>query len=121
MRLHAGQEGYMLKRRISGVPCPVCLDHQTREVRDPACPVCWGTGWECGYFFPMSCVWADMDPKTYHTKKTDDRFYVHSVQNVLEVKGVPLVADVELRLAPASDPIYDLPIPQQLAAIGGGS
>jgi hypothetical protein len=147
MRMRGGgQEGYLLKRRISGTPCPVCLDTQTREVRNPDCPVCWGTGWECGYFFPMACIWADMNPKTYYTtldgqrgtvkpmvckarmvhtwmmqtedvfvvKKTDDRFYVHQVQNSVEIRGVPLVAEVELRLAPATDPIYNLPIPDQL-------
>jgi hypothetical protein len=23
-----------------------------------------GTGFLCGYYFPMDCVWADIDPKT---------------------------------------------------------
>jgi len=118
-------------------------------VQDPACPVCFGTSFYCGYFFPISCVWADIDPKTYHTtidanrgtvsdivlkarmlntwllgeedvwvnKVTDDRMYVHSVRNVAEIRGVPLIADVELRPAPASDPIYDLVIPDQVQSL----
>jgi hypothetical protein len=149
-REDAGQRGLLLKRRITGEDCPVCLDYQTQEVRDPECPDCWGTGKKCGYFFPIDCVWADMDPKTYRTHldgtrgtvndvvlkarmlntvllgeedvwvnlKTDDRYYVHTVQNVAERRGVPLIAKVELRPAPFTDIIYEIPIPQQLEYLG---
>jgi len=151
-RHHAGQQGLLLKRRITGEDCPTCLDYQTNEIRDPDCPDCWGTGKRCGYFFPIDCVWADMNPKTYRTHLdagqgrgtindvvararmlntfllgeedvwinlvTDDRFYVHTVQNVAEYRGIPLIANVELRPAPYTDIIYDIPIPQQLERLG---
>lgn len=151
LQFDAGQRGVLLKRRITGEDCPTCLDYQTREVRDPDCPDCWGTGKRCGYFFPMDCIWADMDPKTYHTELdggkgrgttsdirvkarmvntwllgeedvwvnlvTDDRFYVHRVQNVAEKRGIPLMADVELRPAPYTDIIYTIEIPQKLAEL----
>jgi hypothetical protein len=45
-----------------------CLDHQTQEVRDPACPNCYGTGFECGYFYPVACVWAEMAPRARRTE-----------------------------------------------------
>jgi hypothetical protein len=62
------QMGYLLKRRWQGPKCPTCLDLQTQESRNPDCPDCYGTGFQCGYFYPMSCVWASLDPKTYRTQ-----------------------------------------------------
>ncbi len=47
------------------------------------------------------------------SRKTDDRYYIHSIQDVAEIRGVPLVANVEMRPAPFTDVIYQIPIPQQ--------
>ena len=147
----AGQQGILLKRRITGENCPTCLDFGTNEVRDPNCPDCFGTGKQCGYFFPVDCIWADMDPKAYHTELdagkgrgtiddikvrarmintwlmgeedvwvnelTDDRYYVHRIQHVAEMRGVPLVAKVELRPAPYTDIIYTIDIPEILSGV----
>lgn len=60
----ASQLGYLLKRRVTGQRCKLCLDHMTKEVKNPACPSCYATGYECGYYYPMGCVWANMSPKT---------------------------------------------------------
>lgn len=144
------QRGYLLKRRWTGNDCPVCLDLQTQESRlAQDCPSCYGTGKECGYFYPQSCIYATFDPRTYRVKtddsrgtvgdvftkaemlaiemlgeddiwigaKTDDRYYIHTVQHKAEVHGVPIVADVEMRLIPFSSPIYGIAIPQQLAEV----
>jgi hypothetical protein len=150
LKHHAGQRGLLLKRRITGENCPTCLDYQTMEIRDPNCPDCYGTGKKCGYFFPIDCVWADMDPKAYHTHLsgdratvnavvakarmlnvsllgeediwvnlvTDDRYYVHKVQNIKEMRGIPLIADVELRPAPFTDIVYSIVLPQKLESLG---
>jgi hypothetical protein len=59
-----GQRGFLLKRRWTGMPCTKCLDYQTREVRDPACTECYGTGFQCGYFYPMKCVYAELSPRS---------------------------------------------------------
>lgn len=67
----ASQDGFLLKRRSSGVKCPQCLDKQTGEITDPDCPECYGTGFQCGYFYPVPCVWADFDPRA-HKKHLDD-------------------------------------------------
>jgi len=142
----AAQDGYLLKRRILGEACHRCLDLQTNEVKDPYCPECFGTGHQCGYYYPMACIWADISPKTrriqidsqargatadvvlqarmmmmplideldvWVSKRTDDRYYIHTIQDVSEFRGVPLVASVELRPAAYSDPIYNVVIPQQ--------
>jgi hypothetical protein len=63
-----GQRGYLLKRRWTGLPCTVCLDVQTGDPTNPACPRCYGTGFECGYYYPMSCVWAEMSPRARRTQ-----------------------------------------------------
>lgn len=144
---HSGQEGFLLKRRITGINCPSCLDYVTREILNPDCQHCWGTGKKFGYYYPVCDVWADIDPKTYRThldsgqargtvqdivvrarmintwllgeediwvnKKTDDRYAVHTVQNLVEIRGVPLVASVELRPFPFTDVAYQIPIPGQ--------
>lgn len=141
-----GQRGYLLKRRWTGLDCQTCLDPVTREVRNPDCPDCYGTGKQCGYYYPMGCTWAEMDPKTYRTAldpqrgttndivlkaemvvteildeedvfivdKTDERYFVHRVQHTSEIRGVPLVAKVELRPIPYSSAIYSITIPDQL-------
>jgi hypothetical protein len=147
MRATAGQEGYLLKRRVTGTPCPACTDHLTGEVRNDNCLTCYGTGFRCGYFFPIDCVWAEVYPKTYRVKvdanrgtvqdlvvkarvvnpwmlgegdvwvnkRTDDRYYVHSVEHESEIRGVPITAVVEMRPAPATDVIYALQVPGQAA------
>jgi hypothetical protein len=144
---YSSQDGYILKRRSNGQNCTRCLDLQTDEVTDPYCPQCWGTGKQCGYYYPMGCIWADLSPKTQRThidnnatrgtvsdvvvsgrmlmlpliesndvwvsRKTDERYYIHSIQHAAEIRGVPLVANVEMRPAPFTDVIYSIQIPQQ--------
>lgn len=43
-------------------------------------------------------------------RSSDRRFYVHSVSSLTEVSGVPIIVQLELREAPATDPIYDVPL-----------
>jgi hypothetical protein len=149
-RLGEGQEGYLLKRRVTGQKCRQCLDFQTQEVRDPMCPSCFSTGFECGYFYPMACVWANITPKSrriqldgdratvndivvqakmilvelmgeddvWVNKVTDDRYYVHKIDHTVEVRGVPVFGNVELRPIAYSSVIYDIEIPAQLDALG---
>ena len=144
---YTSQDGYLLKRRVSGENCTRCLDLQTNEVTDPFCPQCYGTGKQCGYFYPLACIWADLSPKTrrmhqddqgvrgtvsdiviparmlmlplidendvWVSRKTDDRYFIHRIQDVAEIRGVPLAANVELRPAAYTDVIYSIPIPDQ--------
>lgn len=144
---YSAQDGYLLKRRVAGADCPLCLDLQTREVKNPYCPQCWGTGKACGYYYPVACIWADVSPMTrrrqiddqatrgtvqdivmsgrmlmlplideldvWVSRKTDDRYFIQTIRNAAELRGVPLIANVELRPAPFTDVVYTIPIPQQ--------
>ena len=60
-------EGYLLKRRVSGVPCR-CLDHLTRECRDPDCHECYGVGWAGGYYQPLGCIYALLTQPATHSR-----------------------------------------------------
>ncbi len=146
-----GQQGYLLKRRWTGAPCPTCLDYQTKECRDPNCPTCYGTGFLCGYYYPVNCIFAELSPRARHmtiddqargliqdvvvqaemlmtdmlseqdvwvAAKTDDRFYIHSINHTAEIRGVPLVAKVEMRPVPYTSILYSIDIPEQLQALG---
>ena len=46
-------------------------------------------------------------------RKTDDRYIIQTIRNAAELRGVPLIANVELRPAPFTDVVYNIPIPQQ--------
>jgi hypothetical protein len=47
--------------------------------------------------------------------RTDDRYYIHTIQSVGDFRGISTIANVELRLAPFTDILYSIPIPQQEA------
>lgn len=46
------------------------------------------------------------------TATTDERYMVHSVRNIVEHRGVPIVYAVELRLQPKSDILYKVELPE---------
>lgn len=68
---YTSQDGYLLKGRTTGADCASCLDLQTNEVTNPYCTECWGTGKQCGYYYPMACIWADLASKTRRTHIDD--------------------------------------------------
>lgn len=149
-KLKTGQDGYLLKRKLFGEPCPeACVDFQTQEITDPECDTCYGTGFIQGYFDPVPCVYASLGTRVSHNerdagqsrgtindmlrvratmlgvpqvfendvwvdKKTDRRWYIHQIQNRIEIRGVAAVIDCELRLAPFTDPIYKFEIADQV-------
>lgn len=47
-------------------------------------------------------VWVD--------SSSDKRYFVHSVQHVAEIRGVPIIVKVELRPAAFNDPVYEVVI-----------
>jgi hypothetical protein len=64
----ASTRGFLLKRKYHGTKCPVCLDYQTGEVRQPYCATCYGTKWVGGYYLPLPCVYADLGLDAHHTQ-----------------------------------------------------
>lgn len=145
MKLFSGIEGKLLKRRLSGTPCPEgCIDYLTGEIRDPYCSTCYGTGYVNGYYTAVDCVYIAPSQKVRHNnlddsdelgtvekgkvikakmlavpwlfegdiwvdKNTDKRWAIHAIQNIIEVRGVPVVHMVELRLLPYTDVAYKVP------------
>lgn len=144
-----GVEGFFLKRKLFGEPC-TCLDFQTEEIRNAECDLCYGTGFDGGYWPAVECVYAIVDPRTRHEeldggqargtindirvnarmlaqpfmneedvwidKMSDNRWFIHRIQHIVERRGVPVVAMVELRHAPYSHKIYQFPRPDQVTA-----
>lgn len=53
-------EGYLLKRKRFGRPCPRCLDTNRDEPKDSLCPVCYGTGIAAGYFAAVPDFWVEL-------------------------------------------------------------
>ena len=45
---------------------------------------------------------------------TDDRYFITAIGVVAAMRGVPLIANVGMRLAPFTDVVYDMAIPEQL-------
>lgn len=62
LRFKAGNEGYLLKRRVFGEPCPICVDQLTGETRVNDCLTCYDTGIVGGYFEPYPCVYVEFKP-----------------------------------------------------------
>lgn len=140
-----GSQGVLLKRKKFGQECPVCLDHDTREITNSECGTCYGTGIVGGYY-PAVEFWftggptgttrqvknaspprgknADMkedgarcvlypliDTKDVWVQgNTDERYIIDKFTVIAELRGLPLVASAELRLAPATDIVYSIPL-----------
>lgn len=71
--LGVGIEGWLLKIKMSGTPCPQCLDQFTGEVTNSNCPTCFGSRWVGGYYAPQPVVFADVTAEeTYHQRATEE-------------------------------------------------
>jgi hypothetical protein len=114
-----GQKGYLLKRRWAGADCPVCLDHQTKEVRNPDCPDCFGTGKKCGYYYPMSCVFAELDPKTRHTHLDRQRGTVDDIAVRSTMLMTELLGEMDVFVADRTDDRYYVHEVQHTAEMRG--
>lgn len=60
-QLGVGQEGFLLKAKRSGTPCPVCLDPRTGEVTDSNCTICYGQRWEGGFYDAYPAYFGDIN------------------------------------------------------------
>lgn len=54
--------GYLLKVRYYGTRCTVCYDTETKKVFREDCPVCFGVGFNLGYYPPIPCFYAEHAP-----------------------------------------------------------
>lgn len=97
------QRGYLLKRRWTGTQCKVCLDLQTEASRNPDCPSCFGTGFECGYYYPQSCVWAVLSPKSYRTMTDQTRGTVNDVKVASEMLMTEVLGEDDIWVSALTD------------------
>jgi hypothetical protein len=147
LKKEAGQEGYLLKRKLFGEVC-TCVDAETGEVKNPQHLDCYGTGFVGGYYDPYSCVYVEQSVRAHRShidaaqrgtvddlpvvngrmlnvpqvfsydvwvdRDTDLRWAIHKIQNIVEIRGVPLVVSAEMRLLPFTDIVYQYDIDGQV-------
>lgn len=115
-----GQRGYLLKRRWTGIPCHICLDYITKDVRNPACPSCYGTGFECGYFYPMGCTWAELSPRSKHINiDAQMRGVTADIIVQADMVMVDLMSELDLFVVDVSDERYYVHNVQHTAEMRG--
>ena len=61
---YIGTPGYLLRRMVSGTPCPRCLDEILNDPAEANCPVCYGTSFNGGYYSPQFIAgdWVNSPP-----------------------------------------------------------
>jgi hypothetical protein len=50
-------------------------------------------------------------------RKTDERYFIDAIEPIAAMRTVPLIANAVMRMAPFTDIIYQIPIPQQDASL----
>lgn len=70
LKFKAGNDGYLLKRRVFGQKCS-CVDAMTDETRVNSCELCYDTGITGGYFEPYPCVYAEFTTRSTREHVTD--------------------------------------------------
>jgi len=68
-QLGVGQEGYLLKAKRSGTPCPECTDPRTGEVTDSNCTTCYGQRWEGGFYDAIPAYFGDFPPPSSYLNR----------------------------------------------------
>jgi hypothetical protein len=67
-----GAPGALLKRKLFGTRCD-CVDDMTEEITNPDCELCYGTGFAGGYYEPVNCTYAALDPNRTHNNRDGGR------------------------------------------------
>jgi len=66
----------------------------------------------------LGCIQLNKHDAWVHASN-DQRWIVHTIQHAAEMRGVPLVMQVELRLAPYTHAVYDVEVGGEPAALPG--
>lgn len=120
LRFHRDcQEGYLLKRRISGARCTSCLDLQLDESADHNCTECYGTGYQCGYYYPVPCVWADLSPRTHRLALDQQRGAVAQITVPARMLMLPLLDTMDVWVNKLTDDRYYVHTIQHIAEYSG--
>lgn len=132
-----GRNGYLLKARHWGKKCSKCLDFGTNRVINGNCPVCYGIGYEGGYYEAMSMPIIDEAPHRQQGRSkedyveseviqarcvanpivlrgdiwvscnTNDRYLIDQCTPTSLYKGIPIVYTLVMKKLPQSDVIFE--------------
>jgi hypothetical protein len=132
----AGESGILLKRKEWGTKCTHCTDYDTGESVTSRCRYCLGTRIVGGYYAPITLpVVGDPNSKNTSFKQqgqahdevrtvravayplistddiwinenTNERWQVGQIQTVAEIRRIPIVQVLQLKLIPQNDIIY---------------
>jgi hypothetical protein len=102
---HWGQPGFLLKRRVTGIKCNTCTDYATGAIDRDECPECYSTGYSCGYYYPIDCVWAGRNPAAHHTKIDSKRGTVADKASVtnLVMSGLGVLGEGDIWVSLRTD------------------
>jgi hypothetical protein len=99
-------QGFLLKRKIEGTKCPVCLDQMTGGITNSDCETCKGTGFVDGYFTAIDASMYDLSPTI---RETHNRRSVGTITDgaVLgRFVGLPLIHNRDVWVDAKSDRRY---------------
>ena len=88
-----GWQGWLLKRKIWGPPCPVCADWDSKDASSHLCPACFGTGKKDGFWpgYPVYCYQVQGGPAKGKTR--DENFGMQQTQSLqMRMLAYPQVA-----------------------------
>jgi len=54
------RRGYILKKIRYGPRCTICRDRDSGNLLQSQCAICFGTGWQLGYYRASYCVYAEL-------------------------------------------------------------
>ena len=89
LKKRAGVRGWLLKRRLWGDECPVCVDPETKQIKDANCPVCYGTGITGGYYDPFE-YWVIMNPTNIVRKLDNEMGLISQSYETVRALAYPL-------------------------------
>lgn len=109
-RLGVGQEGFLLKAKRSGTPCPDCLDPRTGEVTDSNCTTCFGQRWVGGFYDPISAYYGDFPPsdRYLHRELEQGQGMVNTMITQGIFTGLPFLAMGDVFVNSTSDIRYQV-------------
>lgn len=121
LQRYSAQDGFLLKRIVTGLDCSICLDLQTKEVTDPNCPECRGTGKQCGYFEPMSCIWASLSPEQSIVKLDEQgmRGTIQDMTSTARMLMLPIISEFDVWVSARTDERYVIRGVSNIAEIRG--
>lgn len=105
-----GVEGYLLKAKRHGPPCPICLDVWTGEVQNSHCDTCKGTRFVQGYYkaIPLTFTQLDDNPTREHVDLQQNRGTVRDDTKKGRFIGCPQLYSYDVWVCKDSDERYYL-------------